>query len=419
MLLTNIFMKYRSLYLLSLLFLIIGSQGFSQKVKIWQQDLTTESRETNFRTDDIFNGLTLIFKDAFPVGLYFISADGKKIEVTQDEHMEDRIQSNLIYLNKAVNEYTLIFPTSVSAITAVYQYVPPISLNNSQREGDLNCEEPPFVPQSVWRKGLEPPVPGRTSTPTRHCIVHHSASNNGDTNSVNLVRAFYIQHKEVNGWDDIGYNFLIGHDGTVFAGRDPEKPGIEQDNVFGAHFCGKNSYTMGICVIGSFEEEAPDARAVNALERLLTWKMFKDEMNPLDSLHHPDTINSDLLPVLAGHRNGCATECPGQLLFDQLPILRLKIADNLTQCAPLSTKDLSENNVIQILPNPSTGQFQIRMDDNITYNYQLINSTGQLIKSGQIGNMQMINIDAQRSGIYFLKLYDKKFQKVVKLIVSY
>ena len=59
-------MKYRSLYLLSLLFLIIGSQGFSQKVKIWQQDLTTESRETNFRTDDIFNGLTLIFKDAFP-----------------------------------------------------------------------------------------------------------------------------------------------------------------------------------------------------------------------------------------------------------------------------------------------------------------------------------------------------------------
>ena len=146
---------------------------------------------------------------------------------------------------------------------------------------------------------------------------------------------------------------------------------------------------MGICVIGSFEEEAPDARAVNALERLLTWKMFKDEMNPLDSLHHPDTINSDLLPVLAGHRNGC------------------------------STKDLSENNVIHILPYPSTGQFLIRMDDNITYNYQLINSTGQLIKSGQIGNMQMINIDAQRSGIYFLKLYDKKFQKVVKLIVSY
>ncbi|MBK8842114.1 MAG: N-acetylmuramoyl-L-alanine amidase [Saprospiraceae bacterium] len=262
-------------------------------------------------------------------------------------------------------------------------------------------------------------MPGRTSTPTRHCIVHHSASNNGDTNSINLVRSFYIQHKEVNGWDDIGYNFLIGHDGTVFAGRDPEKPGIQQDNVFGAHFCGKNSYTMGICVIGSFEDEAPDIRAVNALERLLTWKMFKDEMNPLDSLHHPDTINSDLLPVLAGHRNGCATECPGQLLFDQLPILRLKIADNLTQCAPLSTNVLSENNAIQFIPNPSTGQFQIRMDDNITYNYQLINSTGQLIKSGQIGNMQIINLEAQKSGIYFLKLYDNKFQKVVKLIVSY
>jgi hypothetical protein len=54
-------MKYRSLYLLTLFFLIIGSQGFSQKVKIWQQDLTTESRETNFRTDDIFNGVDAHF----------------------------------------------------------------------------------------------------------------------------------------------------------------------------------------------------------------------------------------------------------------------------------------------------------------------------------------------------------------------
>ena len=122
---------------------------------------------------------------------------------------------------------------------------------------------------------------------------------------------------------------------------------------------------------------------------------------------------------MAGHRNGCATECPGQLLFDQLPILRLKIADNLTQCAPLSTKDLSENNVIQILPNPSTGQFQIRMDDNIIYNYQLINSNGKLVKKGKITNMQIINLEDQTSGIYFLKLYDNKFQKVVKLIVSY
>ncbi|MBK6449569.1 hypothetical protein [Candidatus Brachybacter algidus] len=33
--------------------------------------------------------------------------------------------------------------------------------------------------------------------------------------------------------------------------------------------------------------------------------------------------------------------------------------------------------------------------------------------------MQIINLEDQTSGIYFLKLYDNKFQKVVKLIVSY
>ena len=64
-------------------------------------------------------------------------------------------------------------------------------------------------------------------------------------------------------------------------------------------------------------------------------------------------------------------------------------------------------------------EFQIKINENKIYNYQLINSTGKLIKKGKITNMQIINLEDQTSGIYFLKLYDKKFQKVVKLIVSY
>ena len=92
--------------------------------------------------------------------------------------------------------------------------------------------------------------------------MHHSAGSTFDTNYTAVVRSYYLLHTEVNGWDDIGYNYLIARDGSIFAGRDPQnRTGVAQDNVHGAHFCGKNDYTMGICVIGDFTSQAPAAEA--------------------------------------------------------------------------------------------------------------------------------------------------------------
>lgn len=47
-----------------------------------------------------------------------------------------------------------------------------------------------------------------------------------------------------NGWDDIGYNFLVGEDGNVYEGRG-------WDNV-GAHAKDFNSQSMGVCILGTY-----------------------------------------------------------------------------------------------------------------------------------------------------------------------
>jgi N-acetylmuramoyl-L-alanine amidase len=52
---------------------------------------------------------------------------------------------------------------------------------------------------------------------------------------------------DVNGWADIGYNWLIGEDGNTYEGRG-------WDNQ-GAHSPGFNSVSQGICFIGSFTSE--------------------------------------------------------------------------------------------------------------------------------------------------------------------
>jgi N-acetylmuramoyl-L-alanine amidase len=49
---------------------------------------------------------------------------------------------------------------------------------------------------------------------------------------------------DINGWDDIGYSFLVGGDANAYMGRGWDK--------VGAHAPGYNSQSIGICFIGSF-----------------------------------------------------------------------------------------------------------------------------------------------------------------------
>lgn len=49
-------------------------------------------------------------------------------------------------------------------------------------------------------------------------------------------------HVEGNGWDDIGYHYVIRRSGLVETGRDESIPG--------AHVAGHNTGSIGICMVG-------------------------------------------------------------------------------------------------------------------------------------------------------------------------
>lgn len=51
-------------------------------------------------------------------------------------------------------------------------------------------------------------------------------------------------HVNDNGWDDIGYHYVIKRDGTIEKGRDIHIPG--------AHCRGHNSDSLGICLAGGW-----------------------------------------------------------------------------------------------------------------------------------------------------------------------
>lgn len=66
-------------------------------------------------------------------------------------------------------------------------------------------------------------------------VIHHSATPDV---SIKVIRRYHMEH---NGWDDVGYHFLIRQDGRIEIGRSLMKKG--------AHAPGRNHY-IGICLTG-------------------------------------------------------------------------------------------------------------------------------------------------------------------------
>ena len=74
---------------------------------------------------------------------------------------------------------------------------------------------------------------------TSHAVIHHTAGSK-ETDRDLTVKEIDQYHK-ANGWDGIGYHFVIRKDGQICKGRPLNKPG--------AHAKGRNHY-VGIALTG-------------------------------------------------------------------------------------------------------------------------------------------------------------------------
>ena len=79
----------------------------------------------------------------------------------------------------------------------------------------------------------------------RFAVVHHTAGTNSllaRRRRPAIVRGIQLYHVKGNGWNDIGYNFLVDRYGTVYEGR---YGGVDR-NVVGAHAQGFNTGSVGV-----------------------------------------------------------------------------------------------------------------------------------------------------------------------------
>lgn len=317
------------------------------------------------------------------------------------EHEE--FPANFVILDTPAQQLIINAPSELDLNIELF-YASPITISEPKayRFKTDSCNKPLSIDQSAWREGLAEPVIGRTATVVNHCVIHHAASSNANTDYTAVVRNIYLLHTQSNGWDDIGYNYLIAPNGDVYDGR--ESQGVaDEDNIQGAHFCGKNGGTMGICLIGDYTEIAPADTMIGSLVNLLTWKLNKEKIQAFDSFKHPDNA-SDYLPAIAMHRLGCSTLCPGDSVAFRMESIRSSVDLQLQNCSPSASLSDKEWKALSIYPNPSTGMIHLANIPDLM-RYEIKDITMRTVDFGFL-EMENQSLKIEGSGVYYLFLYD-------------
>jgi len=124
-------------------------------------------------------------------------------------------------------------------------------------------------------------------------VVHHSAFSHASPAEIQGM------HMDRRGYADVAYHFLIDSDGIIYEGR--------QINIRGAHVQGFNMGSVGIVLIGNFNEIEPTLAQADSLKRLVDYLRYTYKIRYLSG--HKDYPD----------QSPDGTECPGDNLYPLLP----------------------------------------------------------------------------------------------------
>lgn len=157
-----------------------------------------------------------------------------------------------------------------------------------------------------WASALEK----RKKTDT--IILHHAEASKCTADDI------HKWHLE-NGWAGIAYHFFVRKDGTIYRGRPVD--------TVGAHACGANATSIGICFEGSYNKEQMPAAQKKAGTELVCY--LREEYNISKVLAHRDVGNTD---------------CPGKNFpFAEIASGKVATASSAADKCSVTVRQLSEN----------------------------------------------------------------------------
>ncbi|XVV09149.1 N-acetylmuramoyl-L-alanine amidase [Actinoplanes sp. CA-131856] len=167
--------------------------------------------------------------------------------------------------------------------------------------------------------------------------VHHSGFGNNETcaNSPKIIRSI-MAADIAEGFDDIGYNFIVDKCGTLYEGR----KGSATKAVIGAHTVGFNTASAGVALLGDYTSIRPYDNALNKIAQLAAARLTAYGFDPATTADMVEGVDGRIwpkgttatFPRISGHKDGEQTKdgyltvCPGAMMYPLLGYIRGKAA---------------------------------------------------------------------------------------------
>ncbi|HET7036217.1 MAG TPA: N-acetylmuramoyl-L-alanine amidase, partial [Thermomicrobiaceae bacterium] len=291
-----------------------------------------------FRADQPFNSLELSWEADLPPGSGLrlalrASADGavwtEWIEVHPDGHAAApgaprQFAAPVLVAPSGYAQYRVDLSASDRGQAPDLGEVALSCVDTSQPAQFLSMASPPppidgwIIPRATWGadESLRFDAHGdeiwpEAYRPLQKVIIHHTATQNQEDDPAATVRAIYYYHAVTLGWGDIGYNFLVDWHGNVYEGR------FGGPNVVGGHALQYNYGSLGVALIGTYDDVDAQPASYDALLRLI-----RDRAGNLDPAGVSYFIDTDNVPNICGHRDVLQTDCPGELAYAHIPTVR-------------------------------------------------------------------------------------------------
>lgn len=202
-----------------------------------------------------------------------------------------------------------------------------------------------------------------TYNDTEQVFLHHTVTENKPSDPEVVVRAIWDYHAKTLGWGDIGYNYIIDHEGTVYEGR------FGGDHVQGGHVRHYNRGSMGVAVLGCFQSTSstcdqlnggnttpPTNATLNSLSTLLSWKTTSFEIDPKATHTFCDSSGNNCLNLatIAAHRDANNTSCNGDLFYDKMDSIRQDTADKNSNNSWGYAARMTDFNVVNLSGNKTS-----------------------------------------------------------------
>ncbi|KAM7289088.1 peptidoglycan-recognition protein SC2-like [Ixodes scapularis] len=158
------------------------------------------------------------------------------------------------------------------------------------------CKKISHVLRKEW--GARPPKAEnylRVNGGVSYVFYHHTGREQCFSNKTcsQIILKWQLVHQKTQGWDDIGYNFIIGSNGMVFVGRGWNK--------IGAHTVGFNNKSVSFGFVGDYSRQVPNDLMLQAAQNLIECGIKLGKIRATFSLHGQSDANCRDCPGKAFH----------------------------------------------------------------------------------------------------------------------